>query len=204
MAERAHVTSVDAIEAFRTTLVIYLSKARPVLEEVSSDILRLRMWLQNDQRMHWEGQVRRRAKILEQAQQALSSARMSRLHQGGTAEQMAVHKAKHALEEAEGKLKQLKYWNREFDGRVEPLVKQLQKLHTFLANDLVHAAAYLTQTVNTLAAYAEVAPPGVATPSAAPRAQSGGRTLNRTEICSRSPGRSRPAVSQTSLRSMPK
>jgi hypothetical protein len=177
MPERAHVTSVEAIESFRASLILYVSKARPALEEVSGEVLRTKLWLENDQRMHWEGQVRRRAKILEQAQQALSSARMSRLHQGGTAEQMAVHKAKHALEEAEGKLKQLKYWNREFDGRVEPLVKQLQKLHTFLANDLLHAAAYLTQTVNTLAAYAEVAPPGAAAAVTPPGGQENAESL---------------------------
>jgi len=181
MPERAHVTSVEAIESFRASLILYVSKARPALEEVSAEVLRTKLWLENDQRMHWEGQFRRRAKALEQAQQALSSARMSSLQHAGTAELMAVHKAKHALEEAEGKLKQLKYWNREFDGRVEPLVKQLQKLHTFLANDLVHAAAYLTQTVNTLAAYAEVAPPGVATPSAAPAAPENAEDISTTQ-----------------------
>src|SRR6266700_4033198 len=156
MPERAHVTSVEALESFRASLVLYVSKARPTLEEVSAEVLRTKLWLENDQRMHWEGQVRRRAKALEQAQQALSSARMSTLHHGGT---------------AEGKLKLLKYWNREFDGRVEPLVKQLQKLHTFLANDLVQASAYLAQTINTLAAYAEVPPPGAATPPAPPTEQ---------------------------------
>src|SRR5258707_13620513 len=171
MPESAHVTSVEAIEAFRTSLILYVSKARPALEEVSAEVLRTELWLENDQRVHWEGQFRRRAKALEQAQQALSSARMSSLQNAGTAEQMAVHKAKHAVEEAEAKLKQLKYWNREFDGRVEPLVKQLQKLHTFLANDFVQAAAYLSQTVNTLASYAEVAPPGAASPSALPTEQ---------------------------------
>ena len=94
MAERAHVSSVDALEAFRATLIIYLSKARPVLEEVSSDILRTRMWLQNDQRIHWETQLRRRTKELEQAQQALSSARVSDFREHISTEQMAVQRAR--------------------------------------------------------------------------------------------------------------
>src|SRR5207253_11367379 len=108
----------------------------------------------NEQRMHWENQVRRSGQALEQAQQALSSARMSNLRDASNTEHMAVRKAKRALEEAEGKLKQLKYWNREFDSRIEPLVKQLEKLHTFLANDLVQANAYLTHAIDTLAQYA--------------------------------------------------
>src|SRR5947208_7463376 len=133
MPQRAQVTSVEALEAFRATLIVYLSKARPTLEEVSADVLRTKLWLENEQRMHWENQVRRRSQALEQAQQALSSARMSNLREASNTEFMAVRKAKRALEEAEAKLKLLKYWNREFDSRVEPLVKQLEKLHTFLA-----------------------------------------------------------------------
>src|SRR5947209_8919775 len=125
MPERAHVTSVDVIESFRASLVVYITKARPTVEEVSADVLRTKLWLENDQRMHWEAQVHRRTKVLEQAQQALSSARMSNLREASTAEQMMVHKAKRALDEAEAKLKVLKHWNREFHNRAEPLVKQL-------------------------------------------------------------------------------
>ena len=159
MPERAHVTSVEALEAFRTTLLLYVSKARPTIEEVSADVLRTRLWLENDQRMHWEQQVRRRGKALEQAEQALSSARMSNLREASTSEHMAVQKAKRALEEAESKLKMLKHWDREFEGRAQPLVKQLEKLHSVLATDMLQAAAYLMEAINTLAAYAEMAPP---------------------------------------------
>lgn len=158
MAEKAHVTSIEALELFRLNLILYVSKARPALEEVSADLLRTRLWLQNDQRMHWETQFRRREKELQQAQQALSSARMSSFRQDKSTEQNAVRKAKRALEEAEAKLRILKHWNREFDNRVNPLAKQLEKLHTVLATDMVRAAAYLSQAIDTLAAYAEMAP----------------------------------------------
>ena len=158
MPEQAHVSSVEALEAFRTSLILYLNKARPTLEEVSSDVLRMKLWLENDQRVHWENQVRRRIKELEQAQQALSSAQMSNLRDATAAEQMAVHKARRAREEAETKLKTLKKWDREFESRVEPLAKQLQKLHTLLSHDMLQANAYLLQAITTLAAYAETAP----------------------------------------------
>src|SRR5580765_4650185 len=149
MAEqRAHVTSVEALEAFRTSLLLYVSKARPTVEEVSSDVLRTRLWLENEQRMHWENQVRRRAKALEQAEQALSSARMSNMRDTRTTEQMAVRKAKQALEEAEAKLKILKHWTREFDNRVQPMLKQLEKLHTVLSNDMLQANAFLVNAIN--------------------------------------------------------
>jgi hypothetical protein len=50
----------------------------------------------------------------------------------------------------------VKGWNREFDNRVQPLVKQMEKLHSVLTTDLVQAAAYLEQAVSTLAEYAEI------------------------------------------------
>lgn len=159
MPQRAHITSVEALETFRSQLIVYVSKARPTLEEVSSEVLRLRLWLQNEQRTHWEGMVRRRTKELEQAQAALFSARISILQEETSVEQMAYHRAKRALEEAHGKLRTLKNWTREFDSRADPLVKQTEKLHTVLANDMVKAVAYLTEAINTLAAYSEVKPP---------------------------------------------
>jgi hypothetical protein len=170
MAEKAHVTSVQAIEEFRSHLVVYTSKARPTLEEVSADVVRMRMWLESDHRMALEGLARRRTKELEQAQAALSSARMATLRSETSAEQMAVHRARRALEEVEGKLKRLKHWNREFESRVEPLARQLEKLHTFLANDTVQALAQLARVVETLSSYADAPAPaadGSANPTSA-------------------------------------
>ena len=66
------------------------------------------------------------------------------------------------------KLKRIKQWNREFDSRVEPLVKQLEKVNTVLANDMTKAAAYLAQAASTLHAYAEMAAPSIATATAPP------------------------------------
>ena len=172
MPERAHVSSVDALEAFRSNLIVYISKARPTLEEVSADVQRMRDWLENEQLAHWAAEVRQRSQALREAQQALFSSKMSRLREESAAEQMAVQRTKRALDEAEGKLKILKQWNRVFDNRVDPLVKQMDKLHTVLAHDMVQALAFLAQAINTLDAYAGIAPPA-AVPEAA---RSGGQS----------------------------
>jgi hypothetical protein len=176
MPQKAHVTSLDALEAFRSHLIVFVSQARPALEEVSSDVLRAKLWLENDQRTHWENQVRRRTKDLEQAQQSLFSARLGILRQETSSEQLLVHRAKRAVEEAEVKLRIVKKWTREFDGRVQPLLKQTEKLHSVLSNDLVKGIAYLAETIKTLTAYAEARPqtdlaPAKAAVSAVPVAQ---------------------------------
>src|SRR5437763_2534503 len=158
MAERAHVTSVDAIESFRAHLIAYLGKARPLLEDASDEVSRTRQWLESDRRVFWENQVRRRTKILQEAQQAVFSARLSNLRETTTAEQVAVQRAKRALNEAEEKLRVVKKWSLEFDHRADPLVKQLESLRTMLGNTMPKAAAHLAQIVKTLDAYAGVAP----------------------------------------------
>jgi hypothetical protein len=181
MPDKAHVTSVEALESFRASLITYLSKARPTLEEVSADLMRMRLWLENEQRTHWEGQMRRRTKALEQAQQSLSSARFSSLREPNAMEVMAVQKAKRAVEEGEAKLRLLKQWNRDFDHRVQPLGKELEKLQTLLSNDMLQAAAYLAKAIQTLSAYAEITPPSaLATPAPLP-VSSEGETINPLE-----------------------
>ena len=158
MPDRAHVTSVDALESFRSSLIIYLSKARPTLEEVNASVQRTRGWLEGERRTYWENEFRRRSRALEEAQAAVFSSRLSNLREVSAAEQMAVRRAKRDLDEAEAKLRVVKQWNRVFDNRVDPLVKQMEKLHTVLANDMVKAVAYLKQAIDTLHNYAGVIP----------------------------------------------
>ena len=162
MPQRAHVTSVDAIKAFKSNLIVYLSKARPTLEEISADILRLRLWLQEEQRVRWEGEIRRRQRKLEDAQQAVFSARLSNLTDGPSAsEVMALTRAKRALDEAEEKLRTIKRGTRDFDSRVEPIAKQLEKLQTMLSEEMPRSVNFLTQAINSLDAYANIKPEAV-------------------------------------------
>lgn len=170
MAERAHVASIEALESFRAALLVYMAKTRPTLEEAADDVLRTRLWLENEQRVHWEGQLRRHSKALEQAQQSLSSARFSSLREASAAEQAAVIKARRGVDQAEDKLRRIKQWARDFDSRVEPVARQLDKLTTFLANDLPKAAASLAQAVKILDAYAGGAIPSALDAGAPPPA----------------------------------
>ena len=162
MATNANVTSTEAIAAFRAALLVYVSKAKPVLEDACDEVTRMRMWLQSSQRVHWENEVRKRTRILENAQQALFSQSIGSLRDPGMAEKMAVTKAKRALVEADEKLQAVKRWNREFDHLAAPMVKQFESLRTTLANDMPKAATQLGQIVKTLDAYANVSPGGVA------------------------------------------
>ena len=157
MPEHAHVKSTEAIEAFRADLIAYSSKARPVLEDAFDEVARLRDWLDRDRRTHWEQQLRRRTKVLNDAQQALFSARLLNLRSPTTAEQMAVSSARRSVAEAESKLRLIKKWARDLDNRVQPLLKELEHVRTLLSRDLPAAIRYLGQLVKRLDEYGGVA-----------------------------------------------
>src|SRR2546423_9167362 len=133
MEQRAQVTSVEAIEAFRSCLILFLSKARPTLEEVMNEVVRTRSWLQTDQRVYWEKEIKKKRRNLEQAQAELFSARVSNLTEASALQQMAVHRAQGAVQFAEDKLRLLKKWQRELDNRPHPLPKLSEQYTAFLS-----------------------------------------------------------------------
>lgn len=164
MAARARVTSVEAIEAFRTSLILYLEKTRPVLEEVTAELRRTLLWIETDRRLHWEREVRRRARALEEANQNLFSARLSSFRESTAVQQSAVHEARRSLAEAEDKLRRLRQWTRDFGPRTETLTRQILSLDNTLSQDGTRAVAWLTETLRRLEAYAESPTPAVPSP----------------------------------------
>jgi hypothetical protein len=167
----AHVTSIDSIESFRVALINYLAKVRPALDDAIDDVSRTRDWLQHDQRRHWENEVKRRRRAVEEAEQAVFSARISNFREVSTAENTAVLRARRALNDAEEKLRMVKKWLRDFDNRVEPLVKQLEQVQTMFGNTMPRSIAHLAGLVKTLDAYANVNTAGLAEPPTAPTAE---------------------------------
>lgn len=166
MATQAHVASTEALEAFRANLIVFMTKARRSVEDSTDAVRRMRQWIQHDQRMHWEGEFRRRKKQLEQAQQELMSTRLASHQQSAlVARQLAVTKAQHEITEVEGKLKRLKSWSQNYDASVDPMIKRMDKLRQSL-NELPKAIAYLVSVQNALDAYAESARPATAPPPA--------------------------------------
>jgi len=156
MAEHAQVTSVEAIESFRASLIVFMSKVRPTLEEVSDEVLRLQFWLQNDQRRHWESELRRRGLKLEEAKRELFNTALSHLQEATALQHMAMQRAQRAVRDAEDKLDTVKKWERALEDRTAPMVKQVEELHGFLITDMGRAVTQLVQIVKALEAYAKV------------------------------------------------
>jgi len=155
MADQAKITSFDALEIFRTHLILFLNKAHTSVDEVGDEIRRTRGWLQNDQRLHWEAEGRRRHRTLDQAEQELLNAKLSSLRDNLSMELMAVRRAKHAVAEAEEKLQNVKRWTRNYEFRMAPLAKKLESLRGLLDHRLPKAVSSLLQIQKALDAYRE-------------------------------------------------
>lgn len=158
MPERAHILSVEALEAFRANLIVYREAARPALDEVRGEIIRARLWLETDRKPHWEAQIRRRAQRLQDAEAALFKIRLSPMASGLEYAQAMVRRRREALAEAESKLKAVRKWIRDFDEAVGPAARQIEQLRERLAGDLTEAVGDLSRITQLLADYADVRP----------------------------------------------
>lgn len=156
MADQAKVTSLDALESFRARLIVFLTKGRRALDEVTDEIRRTRNWLEGTQRVHWEAEVKKRKKRLEQAEAELMSARFSEFIDSPTVQQMQVRKARRALEEAEEKLGKVKRWARDYDSYADPLAKKIDSIRFFFDQELPRGVTYLVAVQRTLESYTEM------------------------------------------------
>lgn len=164
MATEAKVRSVDALGAFRASLIVFVTRSRRAVDQVGEEVARTRQWLLNDQRLHWTEQLRKRTRAMEQAEQELFSAKLSTLKDSQTRQEHALRKAKHLVEEAEAKMKNVKIWSRDFDRIADPLVKKLDSVRHFLEHVMPKAIAYLETTQRILESYSETRPPVSAPP----------------------------------------
>jgi hypothetical protein len=171
MGTQAKVTSVDALDSFRASLVVFVTKARQSVDGVRDRVRRTRNRLQTDLRMHWEAEIRRRRRILDQKQQELYSARLSGLTETVTMRQAVVRKAKAAVDEAEEKLRNVKKWNQNFDGFADPLMKKLDSFREYLDHEMPDAITFLYRAREILDAYAEKSAPGDKPAAVAPPAE---------------------------------
>ena len=166
MSDQAKVSSIEALESFRGSLVRYIEKAKRALDDVNGEIRRTRTWLESDRRVHWERQVKMREKKLAQADQELYSAQLSPLKETNSFQKMAVMKARRALVEAREKLEVVKKWRQAYDTTVENKSRRLEALDFKVSRQLPKAVVFLGEAIKALEAYADTRGSGSKRPEA--------------------------------------
>ena len=158
MSAQAQVSSIESLESFRADLILFISQMQPVIDESNSEVMRMRQWLENEQRAFWTDQLRRRRRKLEEAQADLFNARISLMNDSCILPQMAVQRTQRSVAEAEQKLAAIKKWLRELEPLTEPLLKQVEQLRGYLSTDLGKAVVRLTEDIKSLDAYTKILP----------------------------------------------
>jgi len=156
MAQKAHVTSIETLDKLRVALLIFIEKATLVLDEVSEEVKRTRIWLQVEQGPLIARMQKQRMKELDMFQQELYTARMSALNETKTGYQQRVNKKRKQLRDLEDKMRTVKKYIRNFDSEVEPVAKKVEKLRSVIDVEMKAAVIFLTKSVKILEAYSEV------------------------------------------------
>lgn len=159
MPSPARVQSIEALEAFRATLLVYLEKAGRILDDATGDVFRTRSWLEGDRRMEWKRRQREQAKRLAQAEAELLTAKLSGHPEVIQERRLVVNKCKRAMEDVEAGMQRVERWIRSYEHEVMTKTQAMTRLRQVLGHDMVKAVAYLDQAAKTLSEYAEMAPP---------------------------------------------
>jgi hypothetical protein len=175
MSEQVRISSIDALEAFRSDLIKYVEKARVALEDAEGEARRTRSWLDMDRMGHWTTQCKQRTKLLEQAEAELYNVTLTSPRESHAFQKMAVMKARRNLEDAEEKLRVVKHWRQTFENRATPLLRQLDPMFFLVGRHLPKGIHVLGESIKALQAYAEKSPAvKPATPNTAPPPAEGG------------------------------
>ncbi|MEI6560692.1 MAG: hypothetical protein WCO68_01240 [Verrucomicrobiota bacterium] len=159
MATQAKITSLDALESLRSHLIVFMAKARRALDNAGDEVRGTRQWLQHEQRVRWETEIRALSKKCEQAEQELLSAKLTGHREALITRQAVVRRYREALSEAQGKLRAVKQWGQSYDSIADPVVKRLDDLRHYLEHDIPKATAYLASVQKTLESYTDAPAP---------------------------------------------
>lgn len=169
MSESARVESIESLKLFKQALWKYQENAGIALGDAESEIQRVMMWLEGEQRTYWNSEVRKRQEGVMRAREALRQKQIFKSPTGGRQsdidEQKALQLAQRRLAEAEQKVLAVKKYTQHLRREMMMYKGQVQRIATVVSGDIPRAAHDLEAIIQRLEAYATGE--GIATPEMA-------------------------------------
>lgn len=159
MANAANVRSLEAIQQFRVALLRFQEDATASLAGLRQEMDRVLQWLQHDRPHFWQSQIRRCHDNVDHARTALARCRLrSAAGDRPTCidEQIALQKAKRALEAAHAKLEVVKRWSVKMQQKADEYRSRLGKLEQMLQQDIPKMLALIENMISAIERYAAV------------------------------------------------
>lgn len=163
MVEGANVTSIDAIQRFRTRLIDFSEEAQLAMSQADFDIQRTIGWLKHDRMMHWKHEIKRRRKELDIAKSELFRKQLESKDTRTSAieERKALQRAERRMTEAEEKSRAVSKWIRRLDRDVALYKGATSQINSLIQADLPKAASLLEMYVEQLQEYLRLNAPSV-------------------------------------------
>ncbi len=136
MSTPANVQSLEAIDAVRNALAMFVAQVADALTELEAEMRRTKEWLEHDRPRYWRNQVRIATDQAHDAQQALHRCLMFPIADERPScyeERQALKAARARLVYCQEKVDRVRHWQRsiqhelfEYSGRISQLVRLVE------------------------------------------------------------------------------
>ena len=158
MGQQARVTSVEAIQLFRGSLIEFGDETRDAVEMLILEVRRAIEWLEHDRSRYWPAQVRKASDAVVTARNDLERCELAvraEDRKSCLVEKKALRRAKERLKLCERKVELVKHWKRTLHHEVREFQGQMFKMTDFLDTDLPRALATLERITAALDRYTQ-------------------------------------------------
>ncbi len=159
MSGSAKVASIDNLKEFRSRLIIARERINSALSEAQADAQRLKIWLSQEQKDHWQGQLSKRQEQYQIARRELANRKNQKNMMGNrqdySDQEKAFKKAEFLLNEAQEKLRLIQRWTQVLDKEMFSFKSAIQPITTLAQEEMPRAAAVIDAMVISLEKYAE-------------------------------------------------
>ena len=180
----AKVESIEAIANFKRALFKFAESANAALTDAEAEMNHVYRWLEHEQRVYWQNNVRKAGELVSRCEEALRQKRLFKDASGripsAVDEEKALARAKRMREHAEERLENVKRYTPRLQREIMLYKGQVTRFATFVAADIPGAAAKLDKMVDSLEAYVNLAASdasvpltGVAQPPPPPASEEG-------------------------------
>jgi hypothetical protein len=163
MKEGAGVTNLEALERFRASLLEFIHDAANALGEADSEVDRVQVWLEREQKIHWQQEHRRRSEEVTRAKSALYRKQLTVSSKdrppSAVDEKKALQRAQARLEEAEQKIRRIKHWSVHLGQEAARYKAATSSLAAVLERELPASAEMLKRALAALEQYLHTAAP---------------------------------------------
>ncbi len=161
--EGAGISNLEALERFRAAFLEFIHDASNALGEADTEVDRVQVWLDGDQKIHWQQEFRRRSEEVARAKSALYRKQLTVSSKdrppSAVDEKKALKKAQARLEEAETKIKRIKHWSVNLGREAARYKAATSSLAAVLDRELPAAAETLKRAIAAIEQYLHTAAP---------------------------------------------